>query len=424
MTGFSNNLHAISRVSILGFLLFIHALMVHSQTDEGSYPNDLQALKSILEKTPSYRTQIRGNKKDVYSALFDSLAQVESVGTDEIGKFRNLVRLFYPIMDNHLGFYQLPSNDRKVHFPRFQGNLDSLIRNLDEKPLHGIEGVYTYGEHLRIGIFQSGESSYTGVVLDSDSDVWETGEFIAFLDRHGPNMFRAVYFHPKFKNLIYFPIEKYLNYALANSVFYFSDCDCVFTKAGQVDNYVNLPKDREDFVFKSLQPGIKYLGIAHFSADRQKMIDSKAFLETVKDSIAGSTLILDLRNNQGGAQKVSKQYTHILKKHAKKSSIYVLINNGTMSQGEIFTLQLRGLRNVHILGQNSHGALAYGSNYGKRQKLPSGAFEVYATDMYGHGGRKLLPYENVGLAPDSSLSPSEDWIEQTIRLIGKKSSAK
>jgi hypothetical protein len=285
--------------------------------------------------------------------------------------------------------------------------------------LEEIEGVYAYGEDLKIGVFQSDEGSYLGVVLDSDSGIWQKGELIAFLDRLGPNMYRALYFHPKFKNLIYFPIEKYLNYALANSFFYLSDCECVYTKAGQDDKYVNLPKDRQDFVFKSLQPGIKYLGIAHFSADRKKMEDSKVFLETVKDSIMGSTLILDLRNNQGGAQKVSKQYFGVLKKHAKKSSIYVLINNGTISQGEIFTLQLRGLKNVRVLGQNSRGALAYGSNYGRRQKLPSGAFEVYATDMYGHGRGKLLSFENVGLIPDAVLSPSEDWIEQTIRLISK-----
>jgi C-terminal processing protease CtpA/Prc len=97
-----------------------------------------------------------------------------------------------------------------------------------------------------------------------------------------------------------------------------------------------------------------------------------------------------------------------------------LINNGTLSQGEIFTLQLKELRNVTVLGQSSKGVLAYGSNYGIRKRLPSQSFEVYITDIWGTGGKKLLPYESRGVAPDITLSPGRDWIAQTTEIIKQK----
>ena len=77
-----------------------------------------------------------------------------------------------------------------------------------------------------------------------------------------------------------------------------------------------------------------------------------------------------------------------------------------MSQGEIFTLQVKELPNVKTLGQTAKGMLTYGSNYGKRVKLPGQAFEIYITDMKGN--TKHLPYENYGVDSDIFLSDTKD----------------
>ena len=95
-----------------------------------------------------------------------------------------------------------------------------------------------------------------------------------------------------------------------------------------------------------------------------------------------------------------------------------MVNNGTLSQGEIFTLQLKQFKNIKTLGQTTKGMLTYGSNYGKREKLPSQSFEVYVTDM--KGDKRLIPYENYGINPDIILSDTKDWIEQTIKIIRKE----
>jgi C-terminal processing protease CtpA/Prc len=95
-----------------------------------------------------------------------------------------------------------------------------------------------------------------------------------------------------------------------------------------------------------------------------------------------------------------------------------LLNNETLSQAEILTLQLKKLKNVTTIGQTTKGMLTYGSNYGKRERLPSGRFEIYPTDMKGNA--KLLQYEDYGINPDIFLRDDRDWIEQTVEIIRKK----
>ena len=142
---------------------------------------------------------------------------------------------------------------------------------------------------------------------------------------------------------------------------------------------------------------------------------SKAFLDSIKRLLTAPDLILDLRNNQGGAKKVSKGYLRLMREYVKKGRVHVLTNNATMSQGEIFLLQLMRLPQVKSLGQTTNGTLMYGNNYGRGEKLPSQAFEVYITDLRSR--KRLMRYEVFGVDPDILLGVDRDWIEQAIALI-------
>ncbi|UHG94200.1 S41 family peptidase [Spirosoma oryzicola] len=113
-------------------------------------------------------------------------------------------------------------------------------------------------------------------------------------------------------------------------------------------------------------------------------------------------LIVDLRDNQGGAEREARKYLTLLKKYEKKGHLYLLLNQDTISQAELFALQLKAGNNVTTIGQPTKGMLNYGSNYGTLQTLTGGTTCVQPTDM--KNGAKLLAYEDYGISPDILLS--------------------
>ena len=70
-----------------------------------------------------------------------------------------------------------------------------------------------------------------------------------------------------------------------------------------------------------------------------------------------------------------------------------------------------------MFGETTMGTLAYGSNYGRTQMLPSGQAQVYITDM--KGPNELLQYENYGVKPGIVLKNDADWISQVVGAINK-----
>ena len=399
------------------FLLTVIFVTSQAQTNR-TYKSDLIELQNILKKTPSYSDQIKGQSLISYNSLFDKLLSDTVKNASDYKYFYNLAQLFFPIRDNHLNFYQIANFPSATDFPTFKGNLDSLKSVLTTKPLDSLEGIYHYDKYYSIGLFKVDKTEYIGVVLGTETTNWKKGQVAIHLYEYLPNYFKAIYAHPKFKNYILYPIERYTHHSLINSYLYSSFSEKIYSKKQSENDFTNLSKNIEDFSFKNIETGIQYLHIKHFSADRVKMQKSKEFYDSIKNLLKESNLILDLRNNDGGANKVSKKFQKLIRQYNKNGQVYILVNNGTLSQGEIFTLQLKRLQNVKTLGQTTKGMLTYGSNYGKREKLPSQSFEVYITDM--KGDKRLIPYENYGINPDIILLDTKDWIEQTIEIIRKK----
>ena len=392
-------------------------LTLQAQTNN-TYLADITYLRNILQKTPSFKDQIKGKNLTGYNELFERLKNDSTYNISDYKYFYNLAQLFFPIQDNHLGFYQIDKFPEESSYPKFNGNIDSLNSVLATKSLDSIEGIYFYGDSYSIGLYKSIPKEYIGVVLNSKTAIWKKGQIAVHLYETIPNYFKAIYAHPKNKNLLLYQIEKYSHHSLVNSYFYSSLSESIYTKIIRQTDYINLAKNIYAFHFKDLSFDIQYLHIKHFSADKIAMQQSQYFYDTIKNSLTASNLILDLRNNDGGAEKVSKKFLKLIKNYVQSGKVYVLVNNGTLSQGEIFTLQLKQLKNVIVLGQTTKGMLVYGSNYGKREKLLSQAFQVYITDM--KGDKRLVPYENYGINPDITLLDNKDWIDQVIELIGKK----
>src|SRR5690606_12554994 len=101
---------------------------------------------------------------------------------------------------------------------------------------------------------------------------------------------------------------------------------------------------------------------ANYSPTRKKM---DSVYRIFKDSIGSQNLIVDLRNNGGGASQLGKPFKKIIKKLARKHKVYLLVNNKTVSAAEIFVIDLQGRKNILIAGERTAGMITYGNNTGK-----------------------------------------------------------
>lgn len=416
-------------VLVVVFYLFVIA----SNGQINTYLEDLATLKFVLQKTPSYKSQIKGDKQALFNSLYERLASDTTSNPHSFNYFYNLSQLIFPLKDNHLGFYQIAAYDNFkkkdridsfigtkefLDYPTFHINIDSLKNVLAKRPADSVEGIYNYGKFYSVGLFKRVDKEYVGVIIDSDVNLWRKGQIAIHLYEYTPNVFKAIYGHPLNKNFILQTNEKYRNQSLVNSYFYSSYSLDIYSKQHRTVDYVNLSKKSSKFELKSINGDIQYLLLRSFQRNKITTQQSKNFYDSIKNVLTAKNLILDLRNNEGGATKENRKYLRLLKKFTRNGNLYVLLNNGTLSQAEIFTLQLKKLKNVTTVGQTTKGMLAYGSNYGKRERLPSGRFEIYSTDMKGNA--KLLQYEDYGINPDIILRDDKDWIEQTVEIIRKK----
>jgi hypothetical protein len=416
---------------VLVVVFYLFAIASNGQIN--TYLEDLAALKFVLQKTPSYKSQIKGDKQALFNSLYERLASDTTSNPHSFKYFYNLSQLIFPLKDNHLGFYQIAVYDNFknkeridsfigtkefLDYPTFHINIDSLKNVLAKRPADSVEGIYNYGRFYSVGLFKRVDKEYVGVIIDSDVNLWRNGQIAIHLYEYAPNLFKAIYGHPLSKNFILQTNEKYRNQSLVNSYFYSSYSLDIYSKQHRTVDYVNLSKNSSKFELKSINGDIQYLLLRSFQRHSITTQQSKNFYDSIKNVLTAKTLILDLRNNEGGATKESRKYLRLLKKFTRNGNLYVLLNNGTLSQAEIFTLQLKKLKNVTTVGQTTKGMLAYGSNYGKRERLPSGRFEIYPTDMKGNA--KLLQYEDYGINPDIILRDNRDWIEQTVEIIRKK----
>lgn len=414
-------------------VLSMFFLTLFSSAQTNNYLTDLKALQSILQNTPSYKAQIKGDKRLHYEKLYNQLASDTAVTSNSYKYFYNLAQLLFPLRDNHLGFYQLPDfNNFKtkqsidsftktkefLNYPSSPINIDSLKNTLAQRSADSIEGIYYYDKFYSVGLYRNGDNEYIGVILDSDVNLWQKGQIAIHLYEYAPNLYKAIYGHPVYKNFILQPVEKYRLRSLVNSYFYGSYSQSIYSKQLRQVDYINLPKDSSKFSIRNIHDDVQYLLIQTFQNNNSTAQASKRFYNSIKSSLTATNLILDLRNNEGGAKKEMKKYYRLLKKYVKTGHLYVMLNNGTLSQAEIFVLGLKRLKNVTTVGQTTKGMLTYGSNYGKRERLPGGQFEIYPTDM--KGSPKLLQYEDYGINPDTVLSDDTNWIEQVVEIIRKK----
>lgn len=396
------------------FLFTINSIFAQSQTCDCK--TDLDFIVEKMQKMPSYKKQIRGDKKEIFENTYQELASKmkQPLPVEDCYKlllqqtllvndvhfslgYKNAI-LSNEILKDSLKLEAFKLSETFTNHPKTDMNLAELEQTLEAKPVDEIEGIYNYGEFQKIGVYYSEEKKeLIGVLLENTLSQWEVGDI----------RFRATHTHDNKYNLYYYDADT-RKPGFVKSISLENGRLWSYKKEGNTSNFELPIKEQSDWEFKSINDSTQYIYLGTFSNREKKK--HKSFYNEVENKLTAENIILDLRSNSGGNDKFSDPYLKLL----KDKNVYVLTNCFTGSNGEQFTLKLRQLKNVKHLGQTTRGIIAYGMNYGYNYDLPSGYFKITPTDMNFH---KFIEFEGKGITPEIPLDFGRDWIEQTLEIM-------
>lgn len=170
-------------------------------------------------------------------------------------------------------------------------------------------------------------------------------------------------------------------------------------------------------------------------------VDKKFIDQMMKEALAGSKLILDLRGNRGGlvkieeylvghffdrevkiAEMVSRKKTDVriakpIKERQFKGELIVLIDSDSASASEVFSRVIQLEKRGKIVGDVSAGAVMTSYNLSMANRRGPDGFEtlslfgmnVTVADVIMSDGKRL---EDIGVIPDHPVGPSSEGLAQ------------
>ena len=144
---------------------------------------DLEFYYTEIQKTVSYKDQIKGKRKEDFETTYIALKDKISCNETEFDCFTILNQLSYLIDDEHSRLRSIPeilssenfskeetlkkylTSQEFLNFPRVSINIDSLEIKLINSPHNTLEGIY-YKDGFKVGVFQpKGQTYYDGIIL-------------------------------------------------------------------------------------------------------------------------------------------------------------------------------------------------------------------------------------------------------------------
>jgi len=405
--------------------LFISLFISINQTLKAQNPlcdckKDLDFVIERLEKTPSYKKQIKGERlerfENTYNRIVSQMKNEISIGkcfkliseqVDEINDFH--LNIFFnhryfnaDDIENEEIVNQFLNSKIFLNHPKSTADLVRLESKLNKTELVDIEGIYKYGRtEIIVGIHKTSKKHIEGVVLSSDQALWKRGQvlFTGQLNQFGRyNLLQYDLITRQLKRLVNIIYE---NGRLAS-----------LKRTDAAYNYEFYTDKSSNWEFKKLEDDVQYVYFGSFSNSKKNVKAFKDFYKAHKKSFSAANIIVDLRSNMGGNDDWSDPFLKLFKR--SKAKLFILTNSFTGSNGEHFTLKLKKINNAIHLGQTTYGGLAYGNNYGKMYTCPSSYISSYPTDMNYH---KYINYEGYGIQPEIKLDFEKDWLVQTLEHI-------
>jgi hypothetical protein len=163
---------------------------------------------------------------------------------------------------------------------------------------------------------------------------------------------------------------------------------------------------------KSLNDSTLYLKIPSFNYKLWKELDH--FYDSITPIIKSKKkVIVDIRNNGGGGERMYSQLLKILKSNSNKIKIGVVFNRKCASACEEVALIVTENKNIKTFGENTNGQFAYG--FVKGYKTPNCGFTfVTTTKKYP----ERIKYEYIGVTPEIILDKENE--SEWINIVDRK----
>jgi len=390
------------------FLLILSlsfSLELHAQIKTCDCKADLVYLNQNIEKLPSFK-----KNKNAYKLAFQSALSIVTSNMPYYDCFVVLNTLLIPLKDWHMAVIENETDSLStslLNYPKYDGSLENLKRDLKEKSNDEIEGIYFVNNNISFGVtYNEKNELYEALILKGGFENWSQGDIVYKLIPLSNNSFKVV--GAQFPNQRMISYHERINQG-------------IFLRAGlkkdTISNFfIKTPYPNEVFVFNEISPDIDYIKVGSFSSQYPLLKEAEDFYTSLERKLVKPNLILDLRDNGGGGDRNSDILLKQLKKYVKNNTIHIITNASTRSNAEQFTVKLKRHNKVITYGDKTNGALSYEIKPDDYYTLPSSSFLVI---LPSKAHKKYLKYEMKGVAPDYYLDYNKSWISTIINKIEK-----
>ena len=380
---------------IFSFII-LNINFLSAQTKSSDCVKELEGISELIKNAKSYKRQIRReNKKAEFEKWKEEIKK--EIQNDSLSSYfclGYLKKYISFIKDKHNSIYYA-SDTISLNVPTYKKAIDTTKVDKDS-----ISGIYYMGTD-KIMVQKENNQLWYGITLESDLEKWSKGKIRLRIHKN-PNGDFDVYEFYRSGSLAYHK-DVEISKGRINSTFWNKQNKYFFNK-----NF------EENFTYKAINSSFDYIGIKSLKRITSLMKEADDFYSKYLPTLNKENIIIDLRNNTGGAIKQAKPLIKALKRNKDVKRIYVLINFKTASAAELTALELKKDKRTIIAGENSFGAVEYGyGNNSFSDKTNSSKYEVDFSTK--HNCRKYTNYEGIGITPDYKLNNNTDWIEQIVK---------
>lgn len=384
---------------LLLIVFLVSANFASSQDKACNCSDELENVSHLITNAKSYKVFVNNATKKTEFENWKSKIKNE-IASDSLSSFfcsGYLQKYISFIPDRHNTIYNIPDSISTA-IPTYSKVVDTT------KITSEIDGIYYAGTH-KIYLKREADSIWFGIMMTYKSPNWPAGK-IRMRIKKLPN--------GKFEIFEYFPngILSYQNNIEINGGRIHS------TFWNKQNKYFFNKNHESNFTYKEVNANYDYIGIKTLSRTTTLMKEAAEFYKNTLPKLTKSNLIIDFRNNGGGAELQAKELLKSIKKNKSIKNIFVVTNFQTGSAAEIITLELKKDKRTITVGENSKGMLQFG--YGNNSfSAETDCFNYNVSFSTEQNSSKFSNYEYVGIKPDFALNNTSDWIEQINNLLAR-----